>query len=62
MKHLRLSSHRCFRQLLRRGVSPGKKPAALRNALIEGENSGPSTEFDFAAFIERKRGSSAPRT
>ncbi len=34
------------------------KLAALRNALIEGEQSGPSTEFDFATFIERKRGTS----
>jgi antitoxin ParD1/3/4 len=29
--------------------------AALRGALIEGEQSGPSTEFDFDAFIDRKR-------
>jgi antitoxin ParD1/3/4 len=29
--------------------------AALRAALIEGEQSGPSTPFDFEAFIERKR-------
>jgi antitoxin ParD1/3/4 len=29
--------------------------AALRAALIHGENSGPSTSFDFDAFIERKR-------
>jgi antitoxin ParD1/3/4 len=28
---------------------------ALRAALIEGEQSGPSTAFDFDAFIERKR-------
>ncbi|MGO9756700.1 MAG: type II toxin-antitoxin system ParD family antitoxin [Roseiarcus sp.] len=28
---------------------------ALRAALVEGENSGPSTPFDFEAFIERKR-------
>jgi antitoxin ParD1/3/4 len=27
----------------------------LRAALIEGEQSGPSTPFDFDAFIERKR-------
>jgi antitoxin ParD1/3/4 len=31
------------------------KLAALRAALIEGEKSGPSTAFDFEAFIERKR-------
>jgi antitoxin ParD1/3/4 len=31
------------------------KLAALRAALIEGEQSGPSTPFDFDAFIERKR-------
>jgi antitoxin ParD1/3/4 len=28
---------------------------ALRAALIEGEQSGPSTAFDFEAFIKRKR-------
>jgi antitoxin ParD1/3/4 len=28
---------------------------ALRAALIEGENSGPSTPFDFDAFITAKR-------
>ena len=31
------------------------KLAALRTALIEGEQSGPSTPFDFAAFVARKR-------
>lgn len=31
------------------------KLAALRAALIEGEESGPSTTFDFEAFITRKR-------
>ncbi len=30
------------------------KLAALRAALMEGENSGPSTPFDFDAFIARK--------
>lgn len=30
------------------------KLEALRAALIEGEQSGPSTAFDFEAFIERK--------
>jgi antitoxin ParD1/3/4 len=29
--------------------------AALRAALVEGEQSGPSTPFDFEAFIARKR-------
>ena len=29
---------------------------ALRAALTEGENSGPSAPFDFDAFIVRKRG------
>ena len=28
---------------------------ALRAALIEGEQSGPSTAFDFEAFIKRRR-------
>lgn len=27
----------------------------LRNALIDGERSGPSAEFDFDAFLARKR-------
>jgi antitoxin ParD1/3/4 len=31
------------------------KLASLRAALIEGENSGPSTPFDFDDFISRKR-------
>jgi antitoxin ParD1/3/4 len=31
------------------------KVEALRAALIEGEESGPSTAFDFDAFIERKK-------
>ena len=31
------------------------KLVALRAALIEGEQSGPSTPFDFEAFIARKR-------
>jgi antitoxin ParD1/3/4 len=29
--------------------------SALRAALIDGEDSGPSTPFDFEAFIARKR-------
>lgn len=33
------------------------KLAALRAALIEGEQSGASTPFDFEAFIARKRAS-----
>ena len=36
--------------------------AALRAALIEGEQSGPSTPFDFAAFIARKRAHQPPAT
>jgi antitoxin ParD1/3/4 len=36
------------------------KLAALRAALVQGENSGPSTPFDFEAFITRKRGKSLP--
>ena len=31
------------------------KVEALRAALVEGEQSGPSTPFDFDDFIERKR-------
>ena len=34
--------------------------AALRAALTEGEQSGPSTPFDFEAFIARKRASHTP--
>lgn len=33
----------------------------LRAALVEGENSGPATPFDFDAFIARKRGSKRKR-
>ena len=29
--------------------------AALRSALVEGEASGPSTPFDFDAFVTRRR-------
>ena len=29
--------------------------ATLRAALIQGENSGPSTAFDFEAFLQKKR-------
>jgi antitoxin ParD1/3/4 len=36
------------------------KLAALRLALIEGEQSGGSTEFDFEAFVARKRASELP--
>jgi antitoxin ParD1/3/4 len=36
--------------------------AALRAALIEGEQSGPSIPFDFEAFIARKRSSQSPGT
>jgi antitoxin ParD1/3/4 len=35
---------------------------ALRAALIEGEQSGPSVPFDFEAFIERKRGARSRTT
>lgn len=35
------------------------KLEALRAALIEGESSGPSTPFDFDAFIARKRAEEA---
>ncbi|MDR3537401.1 MAG: type II toxin-antitoxin system ParD family antitoxin [Acetobacteraceae bacterium] len=31
--------------------------AALRAALVEGEQSGPSTRFDIEAFVARKRAS-----
>ena len=36
------------------------KRSALRAALIEGEQSGPSTPFDFDAFVARKRASVPP--
>jgi antitoxin ParD1/3/4 len=36
------------------------KLAALRAALIEGEQSGASAPFDFEAFIARKRSSQSP--
>ncbi|MEA2899367.1 MAG: antitoxin ParD1/3/4 [Bradyrhizobium sp.] len=35
------------------------KLSALRAALVEGENSGPSTSFDFDRFIARKRKTSS---
>ena len=38
------------------------KLAALRAVLDEGEQSGPSTPFDFEAFIARKRGLQSPTT
>ncbi|MHC1729967.1 MAG: type II toxin-antitoxin system ParD family antitoxin [Syntrophobacteraceae bacterium] len=38
------------------------KLAALRASLVEGEQSGPSTPFDFEAFIARKRGLQSPAT
>jgi antitoxin ParD1/3/4 len=37
------------------------KLATLRAALIEGESSGPSTAFDFEAFIARKRDEGVPK-
>jgi antitoxin ParD1/3/4 len=33
--------------------------SALRAALVEGENSGPSTAFDFDRFVARKRKTSS---
>ena len=36
--------------------------AALRAALVEGEQSGASTPFDFEAFIARKRTPQSPAT
>jgi len=36
------------------------KLAALRAALIEGEQSGPSAAFDLEAFIARKRTTPSP--
>ncbi len=36
------------------------KLAALRAALIEGEQSGPPTSFDFNAFVARKRAAKTP--
>ncbi len=37
------------------------KVKALRDALIEGENSGPPAPFDFDAFIQRKHASHRAR-
>ncbi len=36
------------------------KLTALRVALVEGEQSGPSTPFDFEMFIAQKRASQSP--
>jgi antitoxin ParD1/3/4 len=41
--------------MMRFGEEYQKKLAALREALIEGEQSGPAVPFDFDAFIDRKR-------
>lgn len=38
------------------------KLAALRVALVEGEQSGTPTSFDFEAFIARKRSPQSPTT
>jgi len=38
------------------------KLAALRAALVEGEQSGPSTPFDFEAFVIQKRNAHSPAT
>ncbi|MDE1147793.1 MAG: type II toxin-antitoxin system ParD family antitoxin [Azospirillaceae bacterium] len=35
------------------------KLAALRQALVEGEESGPATDFDFDTFIARKQAGAA---
>jgi antitoxin ParD1/3/4 len=37
------------------------KLSALRAALVEGENSGPSTAFDFDRFIAHKRKAESSR-
>jgi hypothetical protein len=39
----------------RRKAASAAKLAKLQGALIEGENSGPSESFDFAAFIAKKK-------
>jgi antitoxin ParD1/3/4 len=49
------SSHLVSRAGRRLPENREVKRAALRAALIEGETSGPSTPFDFDAFIARKR-------
>ncbi len=36
------------------------KLESLRTALVEGEQSGPSTDFDFEAFIAGKRATQTP--
>lgn len=36
------------------------KLSVLRAALIQGEQSGPSTSFDIEAFVERKRAERTP--
>jgi len=39
----------------RRVAIDGVRASALRAALVDGENSGPSTEFDFDDFLGRMR-------
>ncbi|HNU11624.1 MAG TPA: type II toxin-antitoxin system ParD family antitoxin [Rubrivivax sp.] len=44
-----------IRDLIRREQERSAELQALRQALIEGEQSGTPQPFDFAAFVERKR-------
>lgn len=44
-----------IRDLIRREQERKADLEALRDALIEGERSGPAEAFDFKAFVARKR-------
>jgi len=44
-----------IRDLIRREQERDAQLQALRSALIEGERSGAAEDFDFGAFIARKR-------
>ncbi|RTL45308.1 MAG: type II toxin-antitoxin system ParD family antitoxin [Burkholderiales bacterium] len=43
-----------IRDLIRREQARSAEVEALRQALIEGEQSGPPEAFDFSAFLQRK--------
>ncbi|MEA3178603.1 MAG: antitoxin ParD1/3/4, partial [Gammaproteobacteria bacterium] len=55
MLHPVKTGHSVMRAALRLLEEREARMSALRAALIEGEESGPSTPFDFEAFIARKR-------
>ena len=51
-----------IRDLIRREQERGAEIDAIRQALIEGENSGEPEPFDFAAFRQRKAKQTSRKT